>query len=228
MPSRPRKHQLEGDLVYHLWNRGNRKYEIFHEDEDYELFRSILGGYVADEGLLIYHYGLMPNHYHLEAEIENNERMSSVMGGINRSYTHYYHKKYGTSGFLWQGRFGSKPIQKSEYLLSCARYIETNSVRAKLVEKPEQYAYSSARYYALGEKDALIFEDPSYKEFGATVEEMRYNYCRFLADPKETEEEAKKYGFCDFSKPLGDKDFVAKLWSRNGRKYPRRQGRVRN
>ena len=228
MPYKPRKHQLEGGIAYHLWNRSNRRFEIFHEDEDYELFKSILGRYVLKFGLLIYHYSLMPNHYHLETEIEVVERMSSAMAGVNKSYTNYYHKKYGTCGFLWQGRFKSKPVQKNEYFLSCARYIENNPVRAKFVEKPEQYLYSSARYYVSGKPDGIITEDPLYCEFGATVEEMRHNYSEFLENSKEAKAEAQKYGFCDFDKPLGDKDFNARVCSRNGRKYPRRRGRVRN
>ena len=228
MPYKPRRHQLEGQLTYHLMNRATRRYEIFHEDEDYEKFKSILGRYILKEGLLIYHYCLMPNHYHLQAEIEDVERMSSVMAGIDRSYTHYYHKKYGTSGYLWQGRFKSKPIQKNEYLLSCARYIENNPVRAKLVEKAESYSYSSAKHYVLGEEDAIITENPLYEEFGVIVEERRYNYSVFLSDLKGSQEESKKYGFCDFKKPHGDEKFAARLCSKKGRLYPRRKGRVRN
>lgn len=226
MPSKPRRHQLEGALVYHLMNRANRRFEIFHDEEDYACFKEILCRYVERNGFLIYHYCLMPNHYHIEAEMENIEELPRVMAGINRSYTHYYHKKYKTSGFLWQGRFKSKAVQKNEHLLSCARYIENNPVRAKLVRKAEEYLYSSARFYALGVKDGVVSECPFYREFGTTIEKMRYNYGMFLAD--DGGEEARIEKFCDFNRAFGDKEFLARLYKKNSRQYPRRQGRVKS
>ena len=225
MPYRPRRHQLENDLVYHLLNRGNRRMKVFHDEEDYERFKSILKKHVELSGMMIYHYSLMPNHYHLEAEFNRVEMLSRTMAGINRSYTHYYHKKYGTAGYLWQGRFKSKPIQKSSYLLSCAGYIETNPVRAKIVNKAEDYPHSSARFYVLGEPDGLITINPLYEEFGLEVSERRHYYSNFLKDAAgDRGNEAYK----DFDEPLGDAAFKAKLTRKNGRSYPKTRGRVRN
>lgn len=225
MPYRPRKHQLESDIVYHLLNRANGRVETFHDDEDYGYFKSILKKHVGLYGMMIYHYCLMPNHYHLEAEFDRVEVLSSAMAGINRSYTHYYHKRYGTAGYLWQGRFKSKPIQKSEYLLSCARYIEANPVKAKIVEEAQDYPHSSARFYVLGDPDDLISINPLYEEFGLETSERRYNYSNFLKDPAgETENDVYK----DFDEPLGGEAFKARLIHKNGRSYPRTRGRVRN
>ena len=226
MPYYARRHQLEGNLVYHVLNRGNRRLEIFHEEEDYLYFKGIILRYVTNNGLAIYHYCIMFNHYHLEVELMDPERISSIMAGINRAYTHYYHKKYKTSGYLWQGRFKSKPIQKNSYLLSCGRYIESNPVRAKMVKKAQDYPYSSARYYVLGSSDEIITEDPLYEEFGLTAEEKRYNYDKFLSGFKEDKKEVSKE-FSDFTEPLGNKDFKKKLCKKEGRWYPRRQGRVK-
>ena len=105
MPYRPRKHQLENDIVYHLINRANARAEIFHDDEDYSNFKLILKKHVCLYGMMIYHYCIMPNHYHIEVEFDRVEVLSSAMAGIDRSYTHYYHKRYRTAGYLWQGRF---------------------------------------------------------------------------------------------------------------------------
>jgi len=168
MPTKARYHQLKDEIFYHIINRGNRKLEVFHEDEDYLNFKNILKKYINKKQISIFHYNLMPNHYHLEAELENPERMSSIIGGINRAYTHYYHKKYKTSGYLWQGRFKSKPIEKEEYSICCGGYIEMNPVRAIIVKSPEEYRHSSARYYVSGEKDDIIEEDPNFHDFGST------------------------------------------------------------
>ena len=55
-----------------------------------------------------------------------------------------YHQHYHTSGHVWQGRFRAFPIQEDDHLLSVARYIERNPVRAGLVERAENWPWSSA------------------------------------------------------------------------------------
>jgi len=207
-------------------NRANRRLEIFCEEEDYLSFKKILSRYVTKNGLMIYHYCIMPNHYHLEAELDSPDRLSSIMAGIDRSYTYYFHKKYETSGYLWQGRFKSKSIQKNMYLLSCGRYIETNPVRAHMVKLASEYPYSSSKHYASGIKDALIIKNPLYEEFGSTEKERQYNYREFLADHYDDQEKINQV-FSDYEQPLGDNAFKTKLCKKNGRLYPRRQGHVK-
>ena len=220
MPTLSRRHQLKDNIAYHVINRGNGRYEIFHEHEDYEKFEDILERYVLSPGLSIYHYALIPNHYHLELALEDPENISSIMSGINRSYTHYYHKKYKTSGYLWQGRFISKPIEKDAYLTRCGGYIEMNPVRARLVKSPEEYKYSSSRYYVLGEPNGLITEDPAYSSFGATVEERQKAYLRYLLELDE--ETGSKLSS---SAIIGSREFGNKLCRKKGRLVPRRKGK---
>ena len=224
MPYYARRHQIEGNLIYHVMNRANRRLEIFHEGEDYLYFKKILRRYVQKSGLMIYHYCIMPNHYHLEIELEDSMRISGIFAGINRAYTYYYHKKYGTAGYLWQGRFKAKPIQKEAHLLHCGKYIENNPVRAKMRSAADEYIHSSAKYYTQGVKDDIIIENPLYEEFGVTPREKRYNYREYLA-----EDNAAEVGiFTASDQPVGDKGFMAGLIRTNGKYHPRKQGRVRN
>ena len=112
MPYYARKHQLEGNLLYHVLNRANARNKIFHDAADYDYLVAIILKYSKAKNMSIYHYCIMPNHYHLLLEIKEPELLSSAMAGINKSYSIYYHKRFKTSGYLWQGRFKSKPIQK--------------------------------------------------------------------------------------------------------------------
>jgi putative transposase len=220
MPTLSRRHQLKNNIAYHVFNRGNRKLDVFHENEDYERFKSITRKYVVSKGLAIFHYSLIPNHYHLELELDCPEKISSIMAGINRSYTHYHHKKYRTAGYLWQGRFASKAVEKDSYLIRCGGYIEMNPVRANLVESPEEYRYSSSRYYVLGEPDDLVTEDPGYSHFGRTAEERQKNYLKFLIemDKAKAAEELSRDA-------IGSKAFRNRLLRKNGRLIPRRNGK---
>ena len=163
----------------------------------------------------------MPNHYHLLLEIKEPELLSSAMAGINKSYSVYYHKRFKTSGYLWQGRFKSKPIQKHEHMLACGRYIELNPAVCSIVRFAEDYLYSSASYYVKGSQDALICEDLLYKDFGASVEERRANYKKFLLDF----EKENKENYNNFDRPIGDLLFISKLYKIQGRYLPRRNGR---
>jgi putative transposase len=75
---------------------------------------------------------------------------------MGRCYVPYFNQKYSKSGTLWEGRFKANSIDSEHYLLSCYRYIELNPVRAGIVEKPEEYRWSSYRSNAYGEKNDLI------------------------------------------------------------------------
>ena len=69
--------------------------------------------------------------------------LSNLMKGINLSYTQYYKGRYRHVGHFWQDRFKSIIISKDDYLLACGSYVELNPVRAKIVETPDDYRWSS-------------------------------------------------------------------------------------
>lgn len=188
MPSYARKHQLNRSLLYHVFSRSNARLTIFHEPSDFSHFIALLISYADTFGLRIYHWIIMSNHYHLLLEIPEPEQISRCMVGLARAYTHYYHKTYRTSGYLWQGRFKLQPIEKEMYLTACGRYIERNPVRAGIVTAAEIYPYSSALYYCLGKTDTLITESPNYKDFGRDKNERQEAYKKFLLDFNSEEE----------------------------------------
>lgn len=223
MPSTARTHQLSLSLAYHVMNRGNEKSVIFHEEKDYLYFIKILQNYTRDDLVSIYHWVLMPNHYHLLLEINMPEKLSKVMAGIARSYVHYHHKKYDSAGHLWQGRFKSQPVEKERYFLSCGRYIERNPVKAGLVRDAEDYPYSSARYYVSHFPDGLTTSDPLFDTFGGDIKEQAEGYRTFLRAFDAEEEER----FERFEILLGSAEFRGKLIKTQGHFFPRRRGRPR-
>lgn len=82
MPYLARTHQLSQSLLYHIFNRGNERKEIFLDGEDFQYFVSLLSNYSEKHNFRIYHWVLMPNHYHLLLEIDEPERLSSIMSGL--------------------------------------------------------------------------------------------------------------------------------------------------
>ena len=148
--------------IYHILSRGNNQQVIFHKDEDYQEFLTILSFYKKKYELEIYHYVLMSNHMHLIVKAPDGKGLSEAMRGIKLRYAQYYRKNYGGIGHLWQERFRNFLIQAGRYLLECGRYIELNPVKAGIVEEPKWYYWSSYRAYGEGEKDYLIDFSPEY------------------------------------------------------------------
>lgn len=150
----PRQARLILDNVcYHVITRGNEKQTVFRDENDYKAYLKLVSKYKERYKFKIYGWCLMPNHVHMVVE---SGSLSKAMHGINLSYAQYFRYKYKSVGHFWQDRFKSYVIQKDEYLINCISYIEYNPVRAKIVLRPEDYAWSSYRARILGEKDKLL------------------------------------------------------------------------
>lgn len=220
MPTAARRHQLQNTLVYHVINRGHAKQALFHDPDDHERFKALLARYAQEHRVSIYHWVLMPNHYHLCLELQRPEGLSRIMAGIQRAYVHYHHRKHQMVGYLFQGRFKSQPIQKERHLLACGRYIEQNPLKANLAGRAEDFHYSSARFYVTGENDGLTTENPLYLTLGRTDEERRQAYREFLQLPE------GEQVFEHAESPVGEPEFLNKLVLKRGRLVGRRRGAV--
>lgn len=221
MPSYARKHQLQKSLVYHAFSRSNGRKVIFEYPKDFDYFKILLCEYSNRFNPKIYHWVIMPNHYHLVVEFEDPGLISKFMAGLHRAYSHYYHKQYNTVGFLWQGRFKLQPIQKDLYLKNCGRYVERNPVRAGIVTESCKYAHSSARFYCLGQKDGITQVSPDFEDFGKEPVGRQEAYKEFLR-AFDSQEEAY---FSNIEVPCGEQDFVRRLVKTGTHYFPRRQGR---
>ena len=73
----------------------------------------------------------MPNHVHLIAVRESSDGLRRAIGEVHRRYTRMVNFREGWRGHLWQGRFASCVLDES-HLLTAARYVELNPVRARL------------------------------------------------------------------------------------------------
>lgn len=133
-------------VFYHITSRGNLRDRIFYDDKDRERFLEILKRTKEKYGYLLHAYALMDNHYHLLIETPK-ANISQIMQNINTSYTVYINKKYQRSGHLFQGRFKGIIVDKDEYLVTLSRYIHLNPVRTKIVQRPEDYRWTSYRAY---------------------------------------------------------------------------------
>lgn len=221
MPSYARKHQLQSSLIYHVYSRSSNRQLIFNQNEDLKHFKILLRDYCQRFEACVYHWVIMSNHYHLVIELKKPEAISKMMAGLHRAYSYYHHRAYGTTGFLWQGRFKMQPIQKELYLITCGRYVERNPVRAGMVNAAYEYEHSSARYYCLGMPDDLTTPDPYFVDLSPDVIERQQKYRQFLQNFDNQEEQH----FAKLDSPCGNAEFIRRLILKDGHIFPRRKGR---
>ncbi|SHH79528.1 Transposase IS200 like [Clostridium grantii DSM 8605] len=84
----------------------------------------------------------MSNHVHLQVQT-TSIHIKEFIRRINGLYAMKFNDKYNYVGHLYQGRYGSEIIETDEYVLGASRYIHLNPVRANMVDKPEDYKWSS-------------------------------------------------------------------------------------
>jgi len=152
--SRPLRIEYPG-AVYHVTTRGNGRKNIFEDDQDRQMFFSILGSVVKRYNWICHAYCLMDNHYHLMVETPD-ANLSVGMRQLNGVYTQGYNRRHQKPGHIFQGRFKAILVQKENYLLELCRYVVLNPVRAGVVKEAEAWKWSS--YQAT----AGIGKEPEY------------------------------------------------------------------
>jgi len=131
-------------IPHHVTQRGNRSQRTFFSDADYRLYLELLRVRAGEAETAVWAWCLMPNHVHLILVPSRADSLSAALAPTHRRYTWQINQREGWRGFLWQGRFASVAMDEA-HLHVCLRYVELNPVRAGLVERPEQWRWSSAR-----------------------------------------------------------------------------------
>lgn len=140
---------------HQVTQRGNYGQRVFEEAADYQNYLALAKEYADRYQIDIWAYCLMPNHVHFVCVPRLPGGLSKGFNTLHMRYAQYFHKKKGLTGHLWKGRFQSCLLDDP----SCfeeIRFIENNPVRAGLVERPEEYPWSSARGHLIGETDPIL------------------------------------------------------------------------
>ena len=135
------------EAVYHITSRGNARRSIFKDDKDRRMFLNILGEVNDRYHWFCHAYCLMNNHYHLVIETPDGN-LSRGMRQLNGVYTMRFNRRHRSVGHVFQGRYRAIVVQKESHLLEVCRYVVLNPVRAKGVEVPERWRWSSHRAMA--------------------------------------------------------------------------------
>jgi len=177
--ARPLRIEYSG-AFYHVTSRGNERKAVFKSRRDREKFLAYLESATERYGALIHVYCLMDNHYHLliETPLAN---LSKIMQHINGAYTMYFNTKRKRSGHLFQGRYKAILVEANEYAKELSRYIHLNPVRAGIEPDPDEYEWSSSRYYTIKRKaSGWLQRDFILSYFGKRPGAAMKKYRRFI------------------------------------------------
>ena len=179
--ARPLRIEFPG-AVYHVTSRGNARQAIFIDDEDRGRFFGILSTVVERFNWLCHAYCLMENHYHLLIETLDGN-LSKGMRELNGVYTQEFNQKHRRVGHLFQGRYKAIIVEKDSHLLSLCRYVVLNPVRSGLIEKPEQWRWSSYKASTgVAKKPAFLTVDWILSQFGGRKRVAREKYKKFVME----------------------------------------------
>lgn len=139
------RRQTPGGYVYHALNRAVARLPLFKKERDYEAFFRVLDEALELHPIRILGYCVMPNHWHFVLWPRGDRDMTHFLRWLTHTHTMRWHRHYRTvgTGHLYQGRFKAFPIQQDEHLYSVLRYVERNALRANLVQRAEDWRWSS-------------------------------------------------------------------------------------
>ena len=165
MPRVARKY-IQSNFI-HIVTEGIKKEFIFYQDKYKSEYILLLKKYIDEmKKLKLISYCVMDNHAHILIYTENIEEVSMLMRKINTGYAIYYNKNEERVGYVFANRYYSQSIKDETHLLTCIQYIHQNPVKARLVNLPIEYKFSSFKDFCENKLDRriakLIFVTENY------------------------------------------------------------------
>jgi REP-associated tyrosine transposase len=143
------------EYPHHITQRGNYRQTVFKSDKDYILYLEWLKTYAEKYSVRIWAYCLMGNHVHYIAVPMKSDSFAKTFNTLHMRYSQFVNKRGNAAGHLWQGRFFSCALDE-KHLYAAVRYVENNPVRAGIVDRADEYRWSSAKAHVSGTEDAVL------------------------------------------------------------------------
>jgi REP element-mobilizing transposase RayT len=192
--------------LYHVTSRGDRREDIYRDDEDREAWLAVLSQVCERFNWVVHAWCQMTNHYHVLVETVDGN-LSRGMRQLNGVYTQRFNRRHGEVGHLYQGRYKAILVQKESYLLELTRYVVLNPLRAGMVEKLEEWPWSSyTAVIGINEAPEWLDTDWLLNQFGRNRSRAISAYRRFVMEGKGIPSPLKQ---TRHQLLLGDDNFVA-------------------
>jgi putative transposase len=205
-------------FAHHVTQRGNRRADVFETDGDRQVYLGYLRKYGDRHGLEVWAYCLMTNHIHLVAVPRREDSLGLALRDAHTVYAMHFNGRTGLSGHVWQGRFFSCPLDEA-HLWAAVRYVERNPARAGLVERAEEYVWSSAAGHCGLRADGVLS-----KEFPPAG--VIPDWAAWLHEGEDDESVEQIRQYTRTGRPCGSTSFISQLENLLDRVLrPRKPGR---
>ena len=184
---------------------------IAHDDTDRAQWLALLGDSAQACGVDLHAYVLMPDHFHLLATPGSDDGLPRLMQALGRRYVRHFNTRHGHRGTLWEGRYRATIVDPRTYLLPCMVHIDTNPVRAGLVARADDYAWSSCRHYVGREPSRLLKPHPEVWSLGNTPFAREAAYAEMVREGLDERLQAAVAAAALHGWALGNEAFVASL-----------------
>ncbi len=187
---------------HHVTQRGNGRARTFFGDADYALYRDLLGQHCRAADVAVWAWCLMPNHVHLILVPSDPDGLRRALAAVHRRYAGIIHARRRRTGHFWQGRFGAAVMDEA-HLAAALAYVSYNPVRARLVERAQDWRWSSTRAHLTGKDDGITARAP--------IKERYPDFADLLASAAEADLFSRLRAAESIGRPLGDDRFLARI-----------------
>ena len=142
--------------IYHLFNRGCDRRNIFLRESNYRLFLKKMRLSKENYNLDVIAYCLMPNHFHLLVRQNSETTISKWIQKVLNGYVQSFNKQNDRKGTLFEGSTKPRLINSEEYLANIIHYLHYNPVKAKLVKHPSDWTHSSFKIWNSKVESSMI------------------------------------------------------------------------
>jgi putative transposase len=195
-------------LPHHVTQRGNGRARTFFSGADYAFYRDLLGSSCRAAGVEVWSWVLMPNHVHLILVPPDEDGLRRALAPVHRAHAGRIHARRRRTGHFWQGRFGAV-VMDEPHLAAALRYGALNPVRARLVERAEDWPWASTRAHLEAAEDGLTTLGPV---------QQRYPRLAGLLDGAEDADAFDRLRRSEtIGRPAGGPDFLERIEQATGR-----------
>jgi len=155
---REKREKIITEEIYHIYNRGVEKRDVFMSDQDYVRFIHDLFefndinpthnlNYYFEQSMEVglpkigrgkrklfvelMAFCLMPNHYHLIARQKRDGGITEFMRKLGTGYTNYFNQKYERVGPLFQGKYKYVRLNSEKHFIYLPYYVHLNPLGLK-------------------------------------------------------------------------------------------------
>jgi len=134
-----------------------------------------------------------PNHWHLVLWPREDGDLANFMQRLTITHARRWqeHRRLVGTGHIYQGRYKSFPVQSDEHFLTMCRYVERNALRANLVDRAEDWRWSSLWRRRQREADVRVIlsdwpiprpgdwlAEVNHRETGSELTKLRHSVAR--------------------------------------------------